>query len=183
MTHQHLPVAWSPVRREPPALDDLALTAGCLPGETVRTAPASTSEPSPAVREAARAYLQRLRAVAQLAAAGHGYRALARGLRLPPERVHAMAEAGARLLLREGTAPEELRHALAALPPLEPPPQRRPRPRRHPALPVDLDDLPPVPDDLDALTAAPGLLDDLAVPLEDLEAIAVDAPALSPDET
>lgn len=66
-------------------------------------------------------------ALAQLAAAGHGYRFLARQLRFPPETVYAMAQAGARLLLREGTAPDFLRDALADLPPLEPP-------RRRPAL-------------------------------------------------
>ncbi|WP_165396277.1 hypothetical protein [Streptomyces sp. F001] len=122
------------------------------------------------------AFLDMLRAVAQLAAAGHGYRRLARSLHTSPERVHAMAEAGARLLLREGTAPEELRDALAALPPLEPPPQRRPRPRRPPRQrtpPAALADLPLV--DLDAVTLTVDLEHDLAVPLEDLEAIAAAA--------
>lgn len=122
------------------------------------------------------AFMQQLRVVAQLAAAGHGYRFLARSLHTSPERVHAMAEAGARLLLREGTAPEELRDALAALPPMEPPPERRRRPRRPPRRrtpPAVLADLPPV--DLDAVTLAVDVDVDLAVPLEDLETIAATA--------
>ncbi|MET7738375.1 hypothetical protein ABZT02_44975 [Streptomyces sp. NPDC005402] len=127
------------------------------------------------------AFLERLRVVAQLAAAGTGYRRMARYLSTSPEDVHAMAEAGARLLLREGSAPEELRDALAALPPLEPPPVRKPRPRRPRTPRAVLDDLSPLPLDLDALTAAPEL-DDFAVPLEDLEAFAADPPVLDPDE-
>lgn len=129
-------------------------------------------------------YLERLRVIAQLAAAGHGYRYLARSLRLPPETVHAMATAGARLLLREGTAPVELRDALANLPPLEPPPERRPRPRvpQRRTARLDLDALTPAPGDLDALTVPPALDDDLAVPLEDLEEIAADDwPRTDPD--
>ncbi|MEV5156607.1 hypothetical protein AB0K81_32530 [Streptomyces werraensis] len=167
MTHPHLPVTWSPVHRDPPAPGDLTLTAP------------STSAGTPG-GEAVRAYLERLRQVAQLAA-GHGYRPIARALRPPPERVHAMARAGARLLLRDGTAPEELRDALANLPPLEPPPQRRPRPRRKPAVDLDaLANLPAYSGDLDDLTAAPEL-NDLAVPLADLDDLTADALSTDPD--
>lgn len=42
MTHPHLPVTWSPLHRDPPDADDLALTAGCLPGETVPAPGAGT---------------------------------------------------------------------------------------------------------------------------------------------
>jgi hypothetical protein len=56
MTHPDLPVTWSPVRRDPPGSADLTLTTSTPAGEAVR------------------AYLERLRMVAQLAAAGHGYR-------------------------------------------------------------------------------------------------------------
>ncbi|MCG6496629.1 hypothetical protein [Kitasatospora sp. A2-31] len=82
----------------------------------------------PALTEAA----DRMRVLAQLGAAGIGYRVMARSLGTTPEAAHTMARAGAHLLLAEGTAPEHLRSALQDMPPLEPP-----RRRTAPRTPVD----------------------------------------------
>lgn len=122
-----------------------------------------------------------LRLVAQLTAAGHDYPFIARSLGTTPQRVYWMAAAGARLLLQEGTAPEELRAALAALPPLKPPPKRRSRPQHHRKPLAALADAPAPSDVPDALTATLAL-DDLAIPQEDLQAITADPPALYLDE-
>lgn len=103
--------------------------------------------------------LDRMRVVALLVAAGQGYHHIARTFRVPPEEVYRWAKAGALLLQRSGDVPEYLAHDLAHLPPLEPPPPVRRRPRRTP----DLATLPPLPD-----------LDDLVIPYPDLADLAPD---------